>query len=149
MSKSFGEPDCSLQLNVTVNALLTVRSEIGEIPLWDRNSQNTTADSKLLVTKNPSFAYKQIYGSSPCRGDVVFHPRENNGQLSQLSLTECQQHHLLIWLLKDAYGLIFSPRFPSPFGAFPFRLILGCTKFAKCTLEATEDFQLKNSLVMN
>jgi hypothetical protein len=36
---------------VTITALLTVELEIGEIPLWDGNSQNAIADSKMLATK--------------------------------------------------------------------------------------------------
>lgn len=102
--------------------------EIREIPLWDgkdRNSQKSKADSKGLAMKkeNPSFARKEICGSSPRREDVAFHPRENNGEASQLitgiSSTICSSGFHRTHM--DSSSHPHSPRF----GAFPFPLVRG------------------------
>lgn len=122
-SKSFGE------LGSTVHSLwwmwtLTAESEMEAVPLWDRNSQNTKGDSKLLVMKSPSFAYKfssLLFSVLGRRG------LPSQGEYSQAPLLYNRMSAVppAIWLPKGCVWMALLAQQLLSSGVFPFHLVLG------------------------
>lgn len=104
---------CSSQLNVDINALLTVESEIGEIPLWGRNSQNIRTYSKLFAMKNPSFACTALLHAgktwSSVPGRIMArllnsHNRMSTAPSAHLASKGCIWIHLFAQILLSLWG---------------------------------------------
>ena len=123
MNQSFWELDCSLQLNMSVNALLTVKSDTGETPLWDRKSKyykqfpNCLLQKILALPRSRSRALLCAVGmrtSNPVRMVVSFlnsHNRMSAAPSAHLASKRRIRIHLLaqIPLLLWGFSLPFGP----------------------------------------
>ena len=124
MNQSFRELDCSLQVNMSVNALRTVKSDTGETPLWDTKSQNTTSSfqtasfkSSRSMPRSRSMALLCAVGmrtSNPVRMVVSFlnsHNRMSTAPSAHLASKRRIWIHLLaqIPLLLWGFSLPFGP----------------------------------------
>ena len=123
MNQSFWELDCSLQLNMSVNALLAVKSDTGETPLWDRKSKyykhfpNCFLQKILALPRSRSMALLCAVGmrtSNPARMVVSFlnsHNRMSAAPSAHLASKSRIRIHLLaqIPLLLWGFSLPFGP----------------------------------------